>query len=104
VSPAYATKEDAIAIVLGPERRGRVRGVGYGVTPTDLFGKDRAYKRQLHNTEEKLKEKDKELGILKAAVEELMQWKAATEAGKENGRVNPEPTNNVRITCRLFNC
>lgn len=45
MSPAYATKEDAIAIVLGPERRGRVRGVGYGVTPTDFFGKERAYKR-----------------------------------------------------------
>ena len=53
MSLAYATKEDVIAIVLGPERRGRVCGVDYGVTPTDLFGKESAYKRKLHNAEEK---------------------------------------------------
>ena len=50
-----------------------------------------------------MKEKDNQLGILKEVVEELMQWKATTEVGKENGRVNLELTNNVRITCRLFN-
>lgn len=61
MSLAYATKEDAIEIVFGLERRGRVCGVGFGVTPTDLFGKEHAYKKELHNTKEKLRGKDKEL-------------------------------------------
>lgn len=69
MSPTYETKEDSIAIVLGPERRDRLHGVSFGVAPTDLSGKERAYKKKLHNTYENLREKDKELRRLKVVVE-----------------------------------
>lgn len=35
-SSASSMKDDAVSHILGHERPGRVRGVGYGVTPTQL--------------------------------------------------------------------
>ena len=35
----FATREDSLTRVLGPNKRGLCHGVGLEVTPTNLFGK-----------------------------------------------------------------
>ena len=52
--------DDAISKVLGPEHRGRVRGLGFGVTPSQMkvLGPQcevtRRYERQLREVNSKL--------------------------------------------------
>ena len=58
---AFTSIDDIYAQVMGRERHGRVRGYGFGVTPTLVFGSNSAgqsrstLSAQLENAQEKLR-------------------------------------------------
>ena len=92
-SEQFASRDDALARVLGPDARGRCRGVGLGVTPTNLFGKN-PYKEALAASQVTVKESGQEITSLKVAMSELMKRVEAME--KEN------KANNESVCIKFF--
>ena len=58
-------RDDALAKVLGPEHLGRVRGLGYGITPTKV---------------DAIVQSTGRVTTLENQLKELMQWKMRMEA------------------------
>ncbi|XP_022867286.1 uncharacterized protein LOC111387002 isoform X1 [Olea europaea var. sylvestris] len=58
-------RDDAIARVLGPEHRGRVRGLGFGVAPSKVDGQIQSNGR--------VRELEEKVGALEEKVEALLQ-------------------------------
>lgn len=48
-------RDDAVSKVLGPERRGRVRGLGFGALPSKLTGQAQS-ERQVHMLVQEIQE------------------------------------------------
>lgn len=57
-------KEDALTMILGPERPGCVRGIGFGVTPSKVDAQTQScvWKQELQNELKKLVERQQYLG------------------------------------------
>ena len=92
-SEQFACRDDALAKVIGPDSRGRCRGVGLGVTRTNLFGKN-PYKEALAVSQVTVKESGQEITSLKVAMSELMKRVEAME--KEN------KANNESVCIKFF--
>ena len=92
-SEQFASRDDALARVLGPDARGRCRGVGLGVMPTNLFGRN-PYKEALVASQLTIKENAQEISSLKTTIFELMKRVDAME--KENG------INNESVSIKFF--
>lgn len=65
--------EDALTVAIGPDKGGRVKGAGFGVTATLYFPNGRKPRHSKENDElrEKLKAKEKELESTKNAYQRL---------------------------------
>ncbi|XP_022899463.1 uncharacterized protein LOC111412794 [Olea europaea var. sylvestris] len=73
----HSLKDDGVARVLGPERRGRVRGLGFGATPSKLSALVHN-----HNLQTQVQELRDEIKELKA----LFQMKSKSVEQEDNPR------------------
>ena len=87
-------KDDAISQVLGPDRRGRVRGFGFGAVPSKIDGQTHASKR-IKMLETALLANSQELQGLKMLVHKLL-------AQSNNGEKNNVSILAPNISCISF--
>ncbi|KAL2542349.1 Transposase 23 domain-containing protein [Abeliophyllum distichum] len=65
-------RDDAIARVLGPERRARVRGLGFGATPSRVDAQIQS-NRRVRELESQLQTQSERMGTLEEKVEALLK-------------------------------
>jgi hypothetical protein len=65
-------RDDAVARILGPERHGRVRGLGFGVVPSKVDGQIQSSGR-VRELETQLQTQAQRMGALEEKVEALLK-------------------------------
>ncbi|XP_022856847.1 uncharacterized protein LOC111377874 [Olea europaea var. sylvestris] len=81
-------RDDATARILGPERRGRVRGLGLGVTPSKVDGNVQSSEK-VRELESKLQTQSVRMEALEEKVEALLKLSQSQQGSGMEGGITP---------------
>ncbi|XP_022852388.1 uncharacterized protein LOC111374014 isoform X1 [Olea europaea var. sylvestris] len=87
-------RDDDVARILGPERRGRVRGLGLGVTPSKIDGNTQSNEK-VRDLENKLQTQSVRMEALEEKVEALLKL-------SQNQNKNVEDMSSRAFTPQVF--